>query len=114
MSETSKSKGTQAEDQAAQYLLSLGYTLITRRFKTRHGEIDLVALDGETLVFVEVKYRARDTVSPEESVTDLKSARFQSAVAEYFSKTDQPPMPARYDLIAIDQTGLRHHKNAIV
>lgn len=114
MSETAKSKGTQAEDQAAQYLLNLGYTLITRRFKTRHGEIDLIALDGETLVFVEVKYRASKTVSPEESVTDLKSARFQSAVAEYFSKTDQPPMPARYDLIAIDQAGLRHHKNAIV
>ncbi|MBX3113072.1 MAG: YraN family protein [Fimbriimonadaceae bacterium] len=114
MRETAKSKGKQAEDQAAQYLLSLGYTLITRRFKTRHGEIDLIALDGETLVFVEVKFRARNTVSPEESVTDLKSARFQSAVAEYFSKTDQPPMPARYDLIAIDQAGLRHHKNAIV
>jgi len=113
MSETSKSKGTEAEDQAAKFLLSLGYTLITRRFKTRHGEIDIVALDGETIVFVEVKYRSGGLVSPEESVTDLKSSRFQAAVEEYFSKADQPEMPARYDLIAIDQTGLRHHKNAI-
>ncbi|MFM9873274.1 MAG: YraN family protein [Fimbriimonadaceae bacterium] len=106
-----KSKGTAAEDQAANYLLSLGYTVITRRFKTRSGEIDLIALDNQTLVFVEVKFRANS--SPEESVTPRKAERFQAAVAEYFSKTDQPELPARYDLIAITPTELRHHKNAI-
>lgn len=106
-----KSKGTAAEDLAANYLLSLGYTIITRRFKTKSGEIDLIALDNQTLVFVEVKFRT--TASPEESVTSLKAERFQAAVGEYFSKTDQPELPARYDLIAISPTELRHHKNAI-
>lgn len=106
-----KSKGDAAENQAANYLLGLGYTIVTRRFKTRSGEIDLIAIDHQTLVFVEVKFRT--TASPEESVTTLKSERFQAAVAEYFAKTDQPELPARYDLIAITPTELRHHKNAI-
>jgi putative endonuclease len=111
MNNTPKEKGTAAEDQAANYLLGLGYTIVTRRFKTRSGEIDLIALDSQTLVFVEVKFRTN--ASPEESVTPLKAERFQAAVAEYFSKTDQPELPARYDLIAITPTELRHHKNAI-
>ncbi len=113
MKSNPKEKGNAAEDQAANYLLNLGYTIITRRFKTRSGEIDLIALDGQTLVFVEVKFRSTSTVTPEESVTPLKAQRFQAAVAEYFSKTDQPELPARYDLIAITPTDLRHHKNAI-
>lgn len=114
MNSDQKAKGTQAEDQAAQYLLELGYTLITRRFKSRHGEIDLIALDGEALVFVEVKYRENSVVSPEQAVTSLKSARFQATVSDYFSATGQPELPARYDLIAIDSNGLRHYKDAIV
>lgn len=112
-----KRPGTEAEDQAANHLLSLGYTIITRRHRTPSGEIDIIALDPatnpNTLVFVEVKSRAKTTLTPEEAVTTLKSSRFQAAVAEYFSQTDQPELPARYDLIAITPIRLTHHKNAI-
>ncbi len=107
----SVTKGREAEDRAAKYLLSLGYTLVTRRFKSRHGEIDIIALDGDVLVFVEVKARSSEVVSPEESVTRVKAARFESAVAEYFSKTGQPEMPARYDLIAVRPNRLDHYKS---
>lgn len=109
----SSAKGREAEDRAANYLLSLGYTLITRRFKTRHGEIDIVALDGDTLVFVEVKYRSSDFVTPEESVTRIKAERFESAVSDYFSKTGQPEIPARYDLIAIRGDRIEHHQSFV-
>lgn len=108
-----KRPGTDAEDRAADYLLGLGYTIIARRVKTRSGEIDIVALEGGTLVFVEVKSRGKGSISPEESVTGLKAERFQAAVAEYLSIAGQPDLPARYDLVAIDSAGLRHHKDAI-
>lgn len=106
--------GKQAEDQAADYLLALGYTVITRRFKSRHGEIDLVAIDpeGTTLVFVEVKARRTLHQTPEQAVDWTKRQHFNQAVEDYFQKTGQPEFPARYDVIALDPTGLRHHQDA--
>ena len=61
--------GSDAEDAAASYLLDLGYTLITRRAKTARGELDIVCLDGECLVFVEVKSRSGNWETPEEGGT---------------------------------------------
>ena len=60
--------GREAEDRAARYLLEQGYTLVTRRFSSKGGEIDLVALDGETMVFVEVKARSGKFGTPEEAI----------------------------------------------
>lgn len=114
-----RAQGASAEDQAANHLLKLGYTLVTRRFATRHGEIDLVAIqqtpdeDTATLVFVEVRSRSNPALTPEESVTPRKAANFQAAVAEFFAKTGQPEIPARYDLIAITPQGITHHQAAI-
>lgn len=108
--------GRQAEDQAANYLISQGYTIITRRFKSKSGEIDLVALDpqpnGEILVFVEVKYRSRADQSPENAVGYTKQQHFQAAVSDYFAKTDFPRYPARLDVIAVDPDGIKHFKDA--
>jgi len=52
--------GRAAEMQAAEYLMNLGYTIITRNYQIRGGEIDLIALDGDELVFVEVRWRTDD------------------------------------------------------
>lgn len=104
--------GAEHEDRAADYLLSLGYTIVTRRFKSRHGEIDLVALDRDVLVFVEVKFRSGAWQTPEEAVSNLKVRHFDGAVDEYFSKTDYPQMPCRYDIVAFDSQGIRHHTDA--
>ncbi|MEZ5162941.1 MAG: YraN family protein [Fimbriimonadaceae bacterium] len=111
MSDT-RSVGKEAEDRAANYLLGLGYTLVTRRFKSSRGEIDLIALDGDTLVFVEVKYRTRGHERAAEAVGWTKQQRFHQAVKEYLAKADHPPMPSRYDLITVDEKSIRHEQDA--
>lgn len=103
-----RSLGSAFEDRAAEYLLGLGYTLVTRRYSARGGELDLVALDGETIVFVEVKAR-RDGRLPEESITPTKAARWQRAARVYLREVGALDDPHRFDVIAIDDDGLRHH-----
>src|ERR1700680_3827737 len=78
------SEGTMGEAAAARYLTERGYHVLERNFRCRGGEIDLIALDGGTLVFIEVKLRrtlARG--SPLEAVTPLKQARVRKAAQQY-------------------------------
>lgn len=105
-----KAKGREHEDRAADYLLSLGYTIVTRRFKSGSGEVDLIALDGDTLVFVEVKFRGRGI--PEEAVGHTKVKRFSDAVSGYMAKTGTHLSQTRFDLVAMTPTEIRHHKGA--
>ena len=104
--------GRAAEDAAAEYLLGQGYTLVTRRYKARHGEIDLVALDGELLVFVEVKRRDAPGYIPEASIGQEKRKALFRAGQQYLAEiAESPEREVRFDLIAIDRDGLRHHKD---
>ena len=101
--------GREAEDRAARYLLEQGYTLVTRRFSSKGGEIDLVALDGETMVFVEVKARSGKFGTPEEAIDHRKMDRFSSAAISYLSRMGERDRTIRFDLVAIDPQGLRHY-----
>lgn len=101
--------GQEAEDRAAKFLLDLGYTIVTRRYKASHGEIDIIVLDEEILVFVEVKQRRAAGYIPEESVGRTKLAAMQSAARQYLEATGEVDRNCRFDLIAIDANGLRHH-----
>lgn len=104
--------GTAAEDAAAAYLREQGYTIVTRRYKARRGEIDLVALDGDLLVFVEVKQRAALGYVPEESVGEAKRRALFAAGQQYLAEVaDAPDRDVRFDLIAIDAKGMRHHRD---
>ncbi|MBX3112862.1 MAG: YraN family protein [Fimbriimonadaceae bacterium] len=103
--------GAEAEDRAADYLLTLGYTLLKRRYKARRGEIDVVALDGDTVVFVEVKHRTSGLVAPEAAITATKRARLAAAARQYLDEEAGPSFYARHDLVAIDAEGLRHYIN---
>lgn len=106
--------GRAAEDRAAQYLLGQGYTLVTRRYKARHGELDLVALDGDLLVFVEVKFRLAPGYRPEDSLTRAKRDALFRAGQQYLHEVAQDPeREVRFDLIAIDRDGLRHHRDVL-
>lgn len=105
-------RGIAAEDRAAEYLIGLGYTIVTRRYKTRNGELDLVALDGETLVVVEVKERRAPGWIPEEGIDDKKVESISATLEHYLQAVGEPERTVRYDLIAIDRNGLRHHIDA--
>lgn len=104
--------GAEAEDRAAAFLLDLGYTVVTRRFKCRRGEIDIVAYDGDVLVFVEVKSTGSQDVNPVEQVDDRKVGVFADAAVEYAQKAGIPNAASRYDIIAVTPTGIVHHKAA--
>jgi putative endonuclease len=104
--------GQIAEDRAAEYLVGQGYTIVTRRKKLRAGELDIVALDGDVLVFVEVKQRLAPGYRPEESIGRAKISALESAAGEYVIECGEEGRETRFDLIAIDGKGLRHHKNA--
>lgn len=96
-------RGQRGEDLAAAFLLSKGYKVIDRNAKKRYGEIDIVALDGDTLVFIEVKTRySRKYGPPEEAITSWKlHALVRSA---HYYKLTHPDLPnsMRIDLVAIE------------
>lgn len=104
--------GRTAEDLAADYLTGAGYTVVTRRYKARHGEIDLVALDGDTLVFVEVKSRSAPGYLPEASIGERKLKALWAAAREYLAAMGETERTCRFDLVALDRDGLRHHVDA--
>jgi len=105
--------GREAEDRAADYLVEHGYTIITRRYKSRRSELDLVAMDGDVLVFVEVKYRRAPGYSPEASLGHDKLSALKRAMWNYVSDMEIKNVDTRLDLVAIDSDGLRHHKNIL-
>jgi putative endonuclease len=102
--------GREAENQAAGYLLSLGYSMITRRFRIRGGEIDLICLDGDTIVFVEVKGRSAPGYRPEDSIGAHKLQLLQKTAHEFLKRMEEN-RNYRFDVVAIDSDGLRHHKH---
>lgn len=93
--------GPRGENMAARYLRNLGYKIIVRNFRCELGEIDIVAKDGKTLVFVEVKTRAYDDPTPEEQVNDIKRHQITKAAKLYLSRYGIPQPAARFDVVAI-------------
>lgn len=110
--------GQRGENLAAKELQKLGYRLYVRNFKCPLGEIDIIARDGKTLVFVEVKTRlSEDAVTPEEQVNSVKQHQITKAARHYLARYGDPKPPARFDVVAIvwaqGQTPvIRHIKNA--
>ncbi len=93
--------GDRGENVAARYLRNQGYKIIVRNFRCDLGEIDIVARDGNTLVFVEVKTRTYDDPTPEEQVNPTKHHQLTKAGKFYLTRYGVPQPPARFDVIAI-------------
>lgn len=94
-----KSAGASAEALAADYLMRHGLTIVERNFRTRFGEIDLIARDGRTLVFVEVRLRRSARFGGAvESITARKRARLVAAANGYLLRIGRLP-PCRFDAI---------------
>lgn len=112
--EARRAQGDAAEERACLHLGRSGLTIVERNFRTRGGEIDIVARKGDVLVFVEVRSREVPGFgTPEESVTPAKRRRIVAAARRYLSNV--PPSSwreARFDVIAIEGSGdaavLRH------
>ena len=96
--------GAWGEEVASQYLEAKGYQILARNWRTQEGEVDLVAQEGETVVFVEVKTRtSKDFGWPEDSVTTTKKRRLQRSAMAYLMDQDLIDVPWRIDVIAIDR-----------
>jgi putative endonuclease len=93
--------GGRGENVAARHLRNLGYKIIMRNFRCELGEIDIIAREGKTLVFVEVKTRAYDDPTPEEQVNAVKRQQIQNAARYYLSRYGFPQPPSRFDVVAI-------------
>jgi putative endonuclease len=94
--------GAFGERLAAAHLEAKGYRIRARNFRCREGEIDIVAQDGETLVFVEVRTRRGDAMGgPAESVTPAKEARLVAVATAYVQALAEPPADQRIDVVAV-------------
>jgi putative endonuclease len=94
--------GKTGEDLACRELESRGYAIIERRYRRRRGELDIIARDGPTLAFVEVKTReSRDFGEPAESVTWFKRRTMVQLAIEYMARHRLTNDPCRFDVVSI-------------
>jgi putative endonuclease len=97
--------GAQAEDQALHFLLGQGLKLKQRNYTCRLGEIDLILLEGATLVFVEVRMRSsRSFGGAAQSITGRKRQRLLATARHYLSRQRTTP-PCRFDAVLIEHGG---------
>lgn len=106
--------GASYEEQAARYLEKQGYRILERNFFSRYGEIDLIAKDGDTLVFIEVKYRSSIAAGdPAEAVTEKKQGRIRKTAQYYLCRHRiSEDIPCRFDVAAVLGSQIRLIKNA--
>jgi putative endonuclease len=99
---TAGPSGAQAEMLAASFLAEHGVVVIERNWRRRFGEVDLIARDGDTLVFVEVRFRRRsDFGGAGASITAAKQARLVKTAGLYLARLSRAP-PCRFDAILFD------------
>src|SRR5436853_7497734 len=114
----SKPLGRRGEDAAARYLRRLGYIILARGHRDNIGELDLVAVDGRTVVFIEVKTRtSHDAGHPADAVDDGKQRRLTRLALSYMKRHDLLECSARFDVVAVTWPArgrpmIEHFKNA--
>jgi len=98
-----QSLGKLGEDLACAELSRRGSAILARRYRSRFGEIDIVARDGETTVFVEVKARDGDRFGDgADAVTGWKQRRIAGMAVDYLARHRLHDRPCRFDVVAID------------
>ena len=94
--------GKIGEDLACRELEGRGYAILARRYRQRAGELDIIARDGPTVVFVEVKAReGREFGDAVEAVTSLKRRRMTRVALEYLVRHRLTHCPCRFDVVSI-------------
>ncbi len=97
--------GLDGERQAERFLRAQGLELVTRNYRCRHGEIDLVMQDGASLVFVEVRRRGRTDFGGAAASVDARKQRRLIATARHYLAGRGEPPPCRFDVVAIEGDG---------
>ncbi len=112
--------GQRGERLAERYLTGHGLTILERNYRCPAGEADLIARDGDTLVFVEVRTRrGQDYGTPEESITPRKQAHLLAVAQTYLAGHGLNDIPWRIDVIAVEMSArgellrVEHIENAI-
>lgn len=98
-----QSLGETGEDLACTELGRRGYAILARRYRSRFGEIDIVARSSQTIVFVEVKTRAGDDFGGSAAaVTPWKQRRIAQMAVDYLSRNELHDQPCRFDVVTVD------------
>ena len=99
--------GAQAEELVAELFRRAGLRILARNWRCRHGEIDLIAQEGATLVFAEVRYRRSASFGgAAERITDAKRSRLVAAASLYLA--GRPQADCRFDVLLLDALQGRH------
>ena len=115
---TARALGRRGEDVAAEYLKKKKYKIVTRGYRLFRGEIDIIAYDGKTLVFAEVKTRTgAEFGRPEESVTPFKQRQIRKIAQGYLLKEHLNDADCRFDVLSVIITEnecrtVTHYKDA--
>lgn len=106
--------GAEKEAQAAKFLTEKGFHIKEQNFRCRQGEIDIIGMDGEYLVFVEVKFRSGREFENPLAAVGISKQRKICRVADYyrFQKQFPPDTPVRYDVVGILGEEIVWMKNA--
>lgn len=103
--------GREAEAKAAEYLLSRGFEILRCNYAVRGAEIDIIAREGETVVFAEVKASA-SAGAPRERVTAAKQRRICMAALRYLQENGLGEAYVRFDVIEVTPAGITHLRSA--
>ena len=108
---SSKSIGVEGEEIAARFLENRGYQILETNYRTRFGEIDIIGLDDEIIVFIEVKLRSGKTYGfPSEAVDHKKQSQIIRVARYFLSRKRMANIICRFDTVSIfpsDQEGFQ-------
>ncbi len=108
-----KATGDKHESIASNYLQSQGLVLVESNYHSRHGEIDLIMREHDTLVFVEVRYRKSNNYGGAEvSITPAKQRKIALTALQYLQKHRQTESPCRFDAVVTTEAGSQWIKAA--
>ncbi len=106
--------GKFGENLAARHLKKLGYKIICQNYRTKLGEIDIIAKKDDTIVFVEVKSRRTSTFGhPKHSITLKKQQQISKTALYYLKETNQNNVRARFDVVTVNSVNKKHDVEVI-
>ncbi len=107
-----KKKGNLGEEVARKFLENKGYSILESQYRTKHGEIDIIAIDDKTIVFIEVKYRKTNKKgSPLEAINKTKQNKIINSAYQYIIDNNVKNN-IRFDAVGILDNEVTHIINA--